>query len=266
MDALSTDPRLHRLLQVSLAWRDVVYRTEVTSTQDVALDLLRDGVAPGVVVVADAQTAGRGRAGRGWRDAVRGPQGPANLAVTATVDAPGRSAELVPLATGLAVVDAYVGAGAAARLKWPNDVLVGARKAAGILVERHTIRTGREVLLIGCGLDLDWRGIERTDDAAAWTSLAEEVGHDVDRTGVLVDLLARLGGWLAQLQDDPAVLVAAYRRACATVGQRVRVEGPGGWVIEGQAVSIDPGGRLVVDVDGVRRAIDVGDVTHVRPA
>lgn len=245
-------------------WQDVVHLPEVTSTQDQALSRLRGGADVGVVVVADAQTAGRGRAGRGWRDAVVGPLGPGNLAVTATAAPPADHAGLVPLATGLAVADAYRSAGVQPRLKWPNDVLLADRKAAGILVERHALIDGRGVLLIGCGLDLDWRGVERSGDAAGWTSVAEHLGGEVDRAQVLVALLASLGSRLVQLGTDPVGLLAAYRPMCATVGQEVRVEGPGGSVVRGRATGIDASGRLVVEGDGGERPIDVGDVIHVR--
>lgn len=263
---LDLDPRVAALVHGSPDWHEIVFRREVTSTQDVALGLLRDGAATGLVVVADAQNAGRGRSGRTWRDAVVGPDGPANLAVTASAAPPPRMAELASLATGLAVADTYRSAGAEPVLKWPNDVLLDERKAAGILVERHVLDGDRTVLLIGCGLNLDWRGVERSGEATGWISLAEGVGGDVDRGQVLVDLLERLGARLELLRADPSALVAAYRPMCATVGRRVRVEQPGGTQLVGEAVGIDESGRLLVDAHGHRQAVDVGDVRHVRPA
>jgi hypothetical protein len=156
-------------------WTRVRHHAEVTSTNDVALERLRAGEPAGLVVVADAQTAGRGRAGRGWIDAVQGPEGPGNLAVTASVPVRSGAVGAVPLAAGLAVADAFRAAARSPTLKWPNDVLLDDRKACGILVERHDLPAG-SVLLIGCGLDLDWRGVPRDGDAAGWTSLAESLG------------------------------------------------------------------------------------------
>lgn len=259
----SADPRVRACLLASTVWQGITHQAEVGSTQDLALQQLRLGRRPGLVVVADAQTAGRGRAGRSWRDDVRGPGGPANLAVTATVTAPVANAGLAPLATGLAVAAAYRAAGAAPSLKWPNDVLLGSRKAAGILVERHTLPDGPTVLLIGCGLNLDWRDVERSGDAIRWTSLAEETGGDVDRAQVLVDLLEHLGSRLEQLSVTPEGLLAAYRPLCATIGREVRVERPGGQVVVGRATSIDASGRLILASDSGGEIVDVGDVFHI---
>lgn len=260
---LAADPRVRACLMASTVWHGLTHQAEVGSTQDLALQSLRLGQRPGLVVVADAQTAGRGRAGRSWRDDVAGPGGPANLAVTATVAAPENNAGLVPLATGLAVASAYRAAGADPRLKWPNDVLLGGRKAAGILVERHTLPDGPTVLLIGCGLDLDWRGVERSGDAAGWTSLAEAIDGEVDRAQVLVDLLEHLGSRVAQLPSRPEEVLAAYRPQCATIGRQVRVERPGGQVLVGRASSIDASGRLLLESQTGREVVDVGDVFHI---
>jgi BirA family transcriptional regulator, biotin operon repressor / biotin---[acetyl-CoA-carboxylase] ligase len=244
-------------------WTGLHHHTEVTSTNDVALECLRAGETVGVVVVADAQTAGRGRAGRGWTDAVQGPDGPANLAVTATTAPPAR-AGLLPLAAGLAVVDTFADAGAVARLKWPNDVLLDDRKAAGILVERHDL-PGGPFALLGCGLDLDWRGVERSGDATGWTSLAEELRGPVDRGAVLGGLLAHLDRRLAELEADPDGLLAAYRSVCATLGRSVRVLLPGDEERSGRATDLDADGHLVVATGSGRLVVHAGDVVHVRP-
>jgi BirA family transcriptional regulator, biotin operon repressor / biotin---[acetyl-CoA-carboxylase] ligase len=246
-------------------WSRVHHLAEVASTNDVALDRLRAGEPPGLVVVADAQTAGRGRAGRAWVDAVRGPDGPGNLAVTATVPARAGAGGAVPLAAGLAVADAYRAAGAAPTLKWPNDVLLDDRKACGILVERHDLATGA-VLLVGCGLDLDWRGVVREGEAAGWTSLAESLDAPVDRGAVLGDLLTHLDRRLRLLERDPAALLAAYRQACATLDREVRVVLPGGQERAGVARDLDTDGHLVVATDEGPLVVRAGDVVHQGPA
>ncbi len=245
-------------------WTQVHHIVEVTSTNDVALERLRTGGSAGLVVVADAQTAGRGRAGRDWVDAVRGPDGPGNLAVTATVPVRTQAAGAVPLAAGLAVADAFRDAGATPTLKWPNDVLLDDRKACGILVERHDLPSG-SVLLIGCGLDLDWRGVPREGEAAGWTSLAEALDAPVDRGAVLGALLAHLDRRLRVLARDPAALLTAYREACATVGRPVRVVLPGGTERTGVAHDLDEDGHLVVATDEGPLVVRAGDVVHLRP-
>jgi BirA family transcriptional regulator, biotin operon repressor / biotin---[acetyl-CoA-carboxylase] ligase len=262
---LATAPQVVGSLESSPTWHGVIHHAEVGSTQDEALALLRSGTPPGVVVVSDAQRTGRGRLGRPWIDAVRGERGPANLAVTATVPAPGTGLGVVPLAVGLAVAETYRAGGGQPRLKWPNDVLLAGRKAAGILVERHEV-AGRSVLLIGCGLNLDWRGIERDAETRHWTSLAEATGEDVDRAQVLADLLGHLGSRLAQVGRDPARIVGEFRGWCATLGEPVRIERPGRPDLHGEAVDLDIDGRLVVRTASAREVVDVGDVVHVRPA
>jgi BirA family transcriptional regulator, biotin operon repressor / biotin---[acetyl-CoA-carboxylase] ligase len=280
--AMAGDPRLRGLLEVSPVWHTLDHHEAVGSTQDLALERLHGGTRPGLVVVADAQTAGRGRRGRSWRDAVQGPDGPANLAVTATVAVPGRAAGpgdgsgggrgagdglgagLVPFAAGLAVADAYAAAGATPTLKWPNDVLLDGRKAAGILVERHTVR-GADVLLIGCGLDLDWRGVLRAGESDDWTSLAEAIGGPVDRVEVLLALLTGLGRAIGRLGSRPAQVLADYRGRCATLGQRVRVALPDGTSRSGRAVDLGADGRLLVAGDDGPFEVTAGDVAHVRP-
>lgn len=262
---LASHPQVVALLESSPTWHTLEHLAEVTSTQDVALARLNAGVPPGVVVVADAQTAGRGRLGRPWRDAVQGRTGPANLAITATAVAPDAGAGMVPLVVGIAVAEAFQGSGGSPRLKWPNDVLLDGRKAAGILVERHTLSRGA-VLLIGCGLNLDWRDVRRAGDARSWTSLAETVEGEVVRAQVLVDLLGHLAAGLDQLHRDPGSVVRAYRSWSATVGEPVRVERPGRDPLHGVAIDLDVEGRLIVQTGSDREVIDVGDVVHVRAA
>jgi BirA family transcriptional regulator, biotin operon repressor / biotin---[acetyl-CoA-carboxylase] ligase len=263
--SLADAPAVRAGLEASAAFGPLEHHERVGSTNDVARARLAEGVAPGLVVVADRQTTGRGRAGRSWTDDLDGPEGPANLAVTATIAAPEQDAELSSLATGLAVADAFASVGARVGLKWPNDVLLEGRKAAGILVERHEI-AGQDVLLIGCGLDLDWRGVDRTGDAAGWTSLAEHLDGPVDRAAVLGALLAALNGHLDVLARAPGDLLASYRQRCVTIGSEVDVTLPRGRSLSGTAVAIDDRGRLVVDTGRERVEVLVGDVTHVRSA
>lgn len=251
------DP-LAALLAGPSRWHTHEHHEEVGSTNDLAADAARRGVPAGLVVTADRQTAGRGRRGRTWEDQPSGR----SLAVSVLVDVPPRHATLVPLATGLAVADAYAGAGATAELKWPNDVLLPAAgdvaKAAGVLVERHD-----DHLVVGVGLNLDWRGVDRQGAAAAWTSLAEALDADVDRWAVLADLLRSLDAWLRDLVGAPAPLLAAYRSRCRTLGREVRVETPAG-PLHGRAVDVDHDGSLVLATVGGETRVTAGDVVHVR--
>jgi BirA family transcriptional regulator, biotin operon repressor / biotin---[acetyl-CoA-carboxylase] ligase len=213
-------------------------------------------VPPGLVVVADRQTAGRGRRGRTWQD---GPAG-GSLLVSVVVPAGERNTTLLPLAAGVAVSDALRRAGAAALLKWPNDVLLDGRKCAGILAERHG-----DAVVIGIGVDVDWRGTDRTGEAGSWTSAAEHLGSEVDRWDVLVDLLRSLEAWVRDVPRDPTRLLASYATRCATLGQQVRVETATG-AVTGTATRVEPSGALLVRTEGGDVAVSSGEVVHLRLA
>ena len=169
-------PRLDAMLQGPSVWHTLEHLPEATSTNDVAAARLAEGVPPGLVVVADHQTAGRGRVGRTWLDwpgRSGEDQQDRSLLVSVTASTPS-TATLAPLAAGLAASDAITRWRVDARLKWPNDVLVGGRKCGGILLEQHPVGirgvgTQSTALVIGIGINVDWRGVPREGEAASWT-------------------------------------------------------------------------------------------------
>lgn len=259
MSSQSPTPAVAALLDGPALWHTLTHLPITTSTNDDAAGALKEGAGAGLVVVADHQTAGRGRRGRAWDDGGAG----SSLLLTAVIDAPARAATLLPLAAGVAVGDALRRRRIAAGLKWPNDILCETggtpRKCAGILTEQHG-----DHVLIGIGVDVDWRGVERTGEAEGWTSLAEALDADVDRWDLLVDILRALEAWIGDVARDPARLLAAYEVRCRTLGREVRVEIPDGSVLEGTASAIADDGALVVDTPAGRRAVTAGDVEHVR--
>lgn len=258
MMSLATEPVVARAIAAAATIDRHQHHDEVGSTNDLARI---EAAGDGVLVTADRQTAGRGRRGRTWIDGPLGPS-PANLAVSLALPLPKVGAPLAPLAAGLAVGEAYTRAGAAPRLKWPNDVLLDGRKAAGILVERHRSVHG-EVLVIGCGLDLDWRGVQRDLDQQQWTSLAEVLDAPVERAQILADLVTALDRELVGL-TEPGQLVDRYRAVCDTLGAEVAVTLPGGARLAGRAVAVDDDGTLVVDTGRERVSVRAGDVALVR--
>lgn len=231
----------------------------VGSTQDVALDLAVGGAPSGTLVVADLQTAGRGRSGRTWDDHPDGR----TLAMTLLLDTGDvATIPLLPHALGLAVVAACEAAapvGPSLRLKWPNDVVhrpegAAARKLAGVLVERDEVRTStgrRDVLRCGIGIDVDLRGV---DDAADRTSLAALAGREPDRAVLLEALVSALDAHLALLAE-PERLLERYRGMSDTIGRPIRIEPPEGLAFDGVAHTVDEQGRLVVRTDAGERAI-----------
>jgi BirA family biotin operon repressor/biotin-[acetyl-CoA-carboxylase] ligase len=195
------------------------------------------------VLVADHQTAGRGRLDRRW-DAPPG----ANLLVSLLFQiVPSNPAELVRRVS-LAAIDAgrYLGVVGDLRLKWPNDVLLDGVKVAGVLAQRDA--TG--AVVVGIGFNVGW-----SPDGAA------RLGERIDRT----DLLAALLTSYDLLPSDADSLRVRYREELATLGQRVRAEMPVGDVV-GTATDVTVEGQLMVRADDGRvHQIDVADVTHLRP-
>ena len=227
---------------------------EAASTNAVLAERARVGAAP-LVIVAEHQTAGRGRLDRTWET-------PARAALTFSVMLrPSIRAEQwpwLPLLTGLAVREALP---LRADLKWPNDVLVGDRKVCGILVERVDSPIG-PAAIVGVGINVSTTEAELPVPTA--TSLLLE-GVTADRTQVLLDTLRSLHSLQAQwaAQGD-AWLRAAYSSVCSSLGRTVRVDLPGGVQLTGPAAEIDAQGRLVVIGPEGPVAVGAGDVVHVR--
>ncbi len=226
------------------------------STNAVVADRAREGAPHGLVVVAEHQTAGRGRLDRVW-------EAPARAALTFSVllrpRVPAAEWPWLPLLAGHALATALREAEVPAGLKWPNDVLVGERKVAGILMERVDTREGPAAVL-GIGLNVSTTEAELPVETA--TSIALATGSAPDRGELLTRVLGRLMDEYDAWQADAgtSALRAAYTEACVTIGREVRVELPGGEVRTGTARGIDDGGRLVVD----DFAVGAGDVVHVR--
>lgn len=222
---------------------------------------------PGRVVVADHQSAGRGRMTRTWS----APPGSA-LAVSAVLPLPAdpRRWGWVPLLVGLAAHRALGATGARVGLKWPNDVLARPSddrpwgKLAGILCATTT-HADAPVVVAGVGTNVDLTADELPVPTA--TSLRLAGGGSPDRAELAAALLTELAVAERAWTAGGAELIAAqdaYRAACVTLGSAVRVERDAGDVV-GDAVDIDGEGRIVVDTGGRRHALAVGDVVHVRP-
>ena len=235
-----------------MAWI-VQWVDETGSTNADLLAAARAGAPAGTVLAADHQTAGRGRLGRRWQ----APPGSSLLvSLLFHADAP-EGLHRYTQAAGLAAVDACRAvAGVEASLKWPNDVMVGARKLAGILAETAPISGGIAVV-VGVGMNVTWPRAIPEDLADTMTALNLECGEPVDRDAVLAAMLAALDS------TDWSLLHDRYRAALSTLGREVRVEQVGD-VIEGVAVDVRPDGTLVVRTRSGDREITTGDVVHLR--
>ena len=237
----------------------------VPSTGSTNADLLSRGGPEGQVLVAESQTAGRGRMGRSWISAPGASLTFSMLLRPSSVPAARRG--WLPLMTGVAVACAVRDvSGVAASLKWPNDVLAGSRKLAGILAEQSG-----DAVVIGVGLNVATPSdaLPASPSGLPATSLLVE-GASVSREALLTGILRELERRYAAFRDapDPARtgLLAEYRALCATLGRSVRVELPGGSVLAGLAEDIDTDGCLLVAPDSGALPVPVsaGDVIHVR--
>ena len=249
-------------------WREVRAVAETGSSNADLLAAAGAGAAEGTVLVAEAQTAGRGRLGRRWASP---PRAGLTFSVLLRPDGvPGALLGWLPLLAGVAAAASVRAVTAVdATLKWPNDVLVGERKLGGILAER----TGTAVV-VGIGINVWQTRADLPPDAAA-TSLALVVGAGAPGQGLrerlLASLLDELGrryeSWRGQASPgdaDACGLRQEYVRRCATLGREVTVTMPGTEPVTGTATGVDQAGRLEVRTAGGLVAVTAGDVVHVR--
>lgn len=238
---------------------DVVAATPSTNADLVAAAAA--GAAHGIVLVGEHQSAGRGRLGRSW-------SAPPRSALTFSVllrPAPATRAKWgwLPLLAGTAVASAVRGTtGVEAALKWPNDVLVGDAKLAGVLAQ-----VAGDAVVVGIGLNVSLRADELPVPTA--TSLALAGATTIDRDTVLRAVLRRLGtdyrSWREHDGEaDVCGLRPTYLSLCTTLGRDVTVHLPDGETLTGRALDVDAEGRLVVDTVSGQRALAAGDVVHVR--
>jgi BirA family biotin operon repressor/biotin-[acetyl-CoA-carboxylase] ligase len=260
---------------------------EVDSTNTALLAAAADGAPHGSVVVAEAQTAGKGRLGRAW---VAPPRSGLFVSILLRPETPPSRWGWLPLLAGVAARSAVARVSELeVALKWPNDlILPGAaeaadsggggnpdadsgygpdRKVGGILAEQGGSDTDLYVV-VGIGINVTLRADELPAPHA--TSLALAGAKVTDRDTLLRVLLRTFGSWYADWAGadgdaEASGLAAAYRAACATIDRPVRAELPGGVTVSGQATGLDADGRLLVrKADGTTSPIGAGDVVHLR--
>ena len=230
-------------------WR-VEWFASLDSTNRHALDAARGGAADGLVVVADQQTAGRGRLGRTWE----APPG-SSLLVTVLLRRAGDPGRAV-MAAGVALAAAVEQvAGVDAGLKWPNDLVVDDRKLAGLLAE-----SDGDALVVGAGCNVNWEAFP-DELAATATACNLEAGRTVDRDALLDTFLDEYSRALAR----GAELVEDYRSRLVTLGRTVRVQHVRDEDLVGIAVGVTDDGALVVRDDaGTDHTVVAADVVHLR--
>lgn len=251
-------------------WTDVQVVAETASTNTLLGHRVSESSAAmpadGLVLLTEHQTAGRGRLDRVWSAPAR--SGLSMSVLLRPYDVAASRWSWLPLLAGLAVAAAVRReAHVEAALKWPNDVMVGDRKLAGLLVERVETPPHAAAAVIGIGLNVSVRTAELPVPNA--TSLALEGAATTDRSLLARAILRALEGlftdWVRHGGNaDHGGLHTAYAQACMTIGRHVRVELPNAEPVEGTAVGIDSAGRLLVRSGGRQHSFSAGDVVHLR--
>jgi len=260
-DLLHADHLLSLVEANQVIGRDIQVFQETSSTNDVVEKLARDGVREGAVVFAESQTKGRGRLGRKWLSPPRKglwfsvllrpnlrPQAATQLMVAASTSL----ARAIGDQTGLA-----------AEIKWPNDIWIHGKKAAGILTELSGELDHINHVILGIGVDVNLNAIDFPPELRKLaTSLKIELGHNVRRAELAAAILRELDADYARIaQRQFSTIIAQWQRFCSTLGRNVRIQA-GERLIQGRAEALDEDGALLVRGEhGLLERVIGGDVT-----
>jgi len=268
---LLTKETIHAVLRTKSFGRILHLLPETTSTNNEAMTFAQQGATDGTVVVAESQTAGKGRLGRWWHS----PPGDNLYCSVVLRSRPPNDLSgwlsILPLVSAVAVAHAIQAvSGLKPALKWPNDILVEDRKLGGLLCESSLAGQSGTFVVVGIGLNVnsDQESFPEEIRTIA-TSIAIETGHRIDRAALLAAILLELEFYSEALPTrPPETFLGGYARLCATLGRRVRVSLAEGKTIEGLADSIAPDGSLRIvrnetDGGGVVE-VHAGDVVHLR--
>jgi BirA family biotin operon repressor/biotin-[acetyl-CoA-carboxylase] ligase len=251
---------------------EVVFLEETPSTNQVLVDALRAGATDGLVVVADRQSAGRGRYQRSW---VSPPVGALLCSILLRPELPVDQLYNLTSVVSLAARRACLGFGGTdVSLKWPNDLVTPAGKLAGVLAEL-VISTPPPSVVVGIGCNLYWpEGWPPADDSTGIaelikdaTTLEQSCGRQIPRDEFLDSFLDEVDSLYSTLlgPDGPGTIRREYASSCSTIGQRVQVDTPTGRLV-GTATGVNEDGSLEVEVAGHPQRISAADVVHLRPA
>ena len=234
----------------------LLVRKSVESTNDEIRDFAQAGAPEGLILLAETQTAGRGRRGAAWFSSAG-----ESLAFSILVrpDEPKSLWPRLALATGLAVAEALEACGLEAGIKWPNDVWLGQRKVAGILVE-----AGPDFAVVGIGVNVNSTGFP-PEVAELATSMRMETSREFSLAEVLREIIVKFSLRRLQLGRDFEQVVAAVNERCVLTGKQVALkaaDGPKTGTVEGVA----PGGELLLRTEeGLQRLIQADEVRLISP-
>jgi BirA family biotin operon repressor/biotin-[acetyl-CoA-carboxylase] ligase len=236
----------------------IVRLASVSSTMDIVDEEARAGAPEGLVVVADEQTAGRGRSGRNWS----APPGSSLLcSVLLRPPVPPSRLGPLPLLIGVAVAEAIeTVAATTCALKWPNDVLIDGRKVAGILIQSRLSESRVEYVNVGIGINLDVPDSALPDGAISLSSAAASA---IDRDAVLMALIERLDvAHSSYVESEGRPSLDGWTRRAAMLGEQIAVRLEGG-ELSGRLIGVDEVGRLLLETtSGDVVALTQGDVVR----
>jgi len=238
-------------VDTKLVGRKIVCLDGCASTNDEAWRLALDGAVSGTVVFAEEQAKGRGRLGRAWV----APRGACLLCSTILREP--TEVERVPLVTAVAALSVADVVGPEAEIIFPNDVYVGGKKIAGVLVESRFVSSRPDLFIVGIGLNVNAKRSDFPSELQATaTSLLIENGAEVNRAAIARALLEALDGWVAELGGNLRRVKKAWRDRARMLGRRVKIM-QGGRAFTGTVTEVDP-------LDGLEVRLESGHVRAVR--
>lgn len=235
--------------------REVLYYPSLPSTMDAAREEALKGAKEGTVVIAGEQTGGRGRLKRTWL----APEG--NIALSIVLHPDIKTLPYIIMIASLAVLRSIESTGGVkAGIKWPNDVLIGGKKAGGILIENEMRDNKVDLSIVGIGINIDLKVEDYAEIAQIATSLKKESGKDDLQIKIIRSLLEEFER-LYLLLPDGRKIYEVWRDRLVTLGEKVKAQ-MGNEVIEGTAEAVDESGALIIRRrDGKLTRVVAGDVT-----
>jgi BirA family transcriptional regulator, biotin operon repressor / biotin---[acetyl-CoA-carboxylase] ligase len=259
---LFSKPHFSWKLQTDYVGRRFQYRPYTESTQDDARHMLQRWRSPnGTIILAESQSAGRGRAGRTWVSPAD-----VNLYFTLSlypVEDPRPLAYVTPLAIAEAIEDIAAQNGGALRamLKWPNDVFLNGKKVAGELIETTQTEAGETVALVGAGINVNLDPDGHPEIADIATSIKDELGMEVAREEVLASFCNHFEALWEEAKTGSRAPFQAWRSRLMTLGAEVTARGAGE-TVQGRAIDVRDDGALVIETpDGRHVTVEAGDVS-----
>jgi len=248
-------------LNTNILGREVLCYAETTSTNDIAIELAGKDAKEGTLVIADSQTKGRGRLDRKWV-ASAGTSILASLILRPAIEL--SQVNRIVLITTISIIHAIRNvANLHALIKWPNDIVINDKKAAGILAESKTEKNSLSFVVVGFGINVNiQKGSFPEEIADIATSLSIESGHEVSRVYLLQEVLKQIESRYLRLNDNG--FLDEWKSLSATIGRQIQIEYPDS-TRTGIATDIDENGALIVQLDtGEMKHIMNDDIVKIR--